>query len=277
MSIKHFHIHTGCAVVIMLLTACEGLFEGIYDQPPTESKPTNPTEAQTDSDSISGQVTVTIEGSLYIDASSWENWYYVDFKAMADSVAARRNQDFTPIAYPIPTTLTGESDGKTGIYTYWFDVWNQGLSVNERRHFEATDPQPEPANWTFAVHRNNVRTNGGSAYETSMTDIKDLTTAEPYKLTTESFTPDQWSETEVWADQSQMLLSLIGCQGIKVNPVLSSWLQIAIPPMPPAFTLNNHVFILRLNDGTYAALQLENYQSTTGTKCCLTINYKYPL
>ena len=49
-----------------------------------------------------------------------------------------------------------------------------------------------------------------------------------------------------------------------------------IPPMPPAFSLNNHVFILRLKDGTYAALQLENYQSSTGKKCWLTINYKYP-
>ena len=46
--------------------------------------------------------------------------------------------------------------------------------------------------------------------------------------------------------------------------------------MPPQFVHNNHVFILRLNDGTYAALQLEDYLSPTGTKCYLTINYKYP-
>ncbi|MDE5550640.1 MAG: HmuY family protein, partial [Bacteroidaceae bacterium] len=49
-----------------------------------------------------------------------------------------------------------------------------------------------------------------------------------------------------------------------------------IPPMPPTFKLNNHVFIVRFADDTYAAIQLENYQSPTGTKCCLTINYKYP-
>jgi len=47
-------------------------------------------------------------------------------------------------------------------------------------------------------------------------------------------------------------------------------------PPPPNFKLNNHVFIVRFNDGTYAAVQLENYQSPAGVKCNLTINYKYP-
>jgi hypothetical protein len=49
-----------------------------------------------------------------------------------------------------------------------------------------------------------------------------------------------------------------------------------IPPVPPVFTLNSHVFILRLKNGTCAALQLENYQNAAGKKCFLTINYKYP-
>ena len=252
---------TGCVAVALLLTACEGLFGGIYDEAPETAK--QEVAAQGD----------TISGTLYIDASSWTDWYYIDLRAMVDSVAAGKSipQDFT--AYPIPTTLTGVGDGKTGIYTYWFDVWGQGISVNEFRNFKPIDPQPEPPNWTFAVHRNNVRTNGGTVYETALTDIKDVR-----KITDDGlFTPDEWSEKTVWADQSQMLSSLVGSQGIKVNKVLSSWLRVDIPPMPPAFTLNNHVFILRLNDGTCAALQLENYQSTKGVKCCLTINYKYPL
>lgn len=46
--------------------------------------------------------------------------------------------------------------------------------------------------------------------------------------------------------------------------------------MPPAYVKNNHVFILRLSDGTCAALQLEDYLSPSGKKCYLTINYKYP-
>lgn len=83
-------------------------------------------------------------------------------------------------------------------------------------------------------------------------------------------------ENEVWDSQSQMLQSLVPSQGIKLNRVLSSWLKMIIPPMPPQFVHNNHIFILRLADSTYAALQLEDYLSLTGTKCYLTINYKYP-
>ena len=46
--------------------------------------------------------------------------------------------------------------------------------------------------------------------------------------------------------------------------------------VPPDYIPNKHVFILRLADGTYAALQLANFISPEGKKCFLTINYKYP-
>ena len=90
------------------------------------------------------------------------------------------------------------------------------------------------------------------------------------------FVEDEWSETDVWVLRNQMLNGIIGNQGIKVNRTLSKWLTVEIPPMPPTFVLNNHIFILRLSDGTYAALQLENYQNEMGVKCILTINYIYP-
>jgi hypothetical protein len=91
-----------------------------------------------------------------------------------------------------------------------------------------------------------------------------------------TFTEDEWNELDVWTVQAQMLQGLIGNQGIKINPVLSSWLKVSLPPVPPVFTLNNHVFIVRFEDGTHAAIQLENYQNAAGVKCHLTINYKYP-
>ena len=89
------------------------------------------------------------------------------------------------------------------------------------------------------------------------------------------FTADEWSENEVWSSQEQMLLSLVPSQGIDVNKVLSSWLEFKFN-VPPDYIPNKHVFILRLADGTYAALQLANFVSPEGKKCFLTINYKYP-
>ena len=81
----------------------------------------------------------------------------------------------------------------------------------------------------------------------------------------------------MWIDQDRMLLGIIGNQGTAVNTVLSSWLRIEIPPMPPAFTPDSRVFVIRLGDGTMGALQLADYQSAAGVKCCLSIKYRYPL
>ncbi len=250
----------GCGILVMT-TACNGMFGDIYDEP-------------------SGNVTVT-QGQLYINATSWQNWYYVDFDSLAQYVEngdtaglIKAQTQFT--AYPIPTTLTSaQTDDVTGIYTYWFDVFGKGLSNNEQRSFTATDRQPEPASWSIAIHRNNVRTNGGAVLETNYTSLNDLP-ASSSEFTGATFTEDEWTQNAVWADQSRMLQSLIGCQGIKVNTLLSGWLKLDIPPMPPAFTSNNHVFVIRFPSGKYAAVQLENYMNTEGTKCWLTINYKYP-
>ena len=60
-----------------------------------------------------------------------------------------------------------------------------------------------------------------------------------------------------------MLLSLVPSQGINVNKVLSSWLEFKFN-VPPDYIHYKNVFILRLADGTYAALQLANYISPEG-------------
>lgn len=257
--IKKTFLHTVAGVGIMLLTACNGIFDDIYDKP---------------------AAVVPAKGQLIIDATSWTDWYYVDLRQLHrlsedgdEEALAKAQTEFT--AYPIPMTLTGTADGRSGQYLYWFDVFGEGITKNEFREFTPCDAQTEPEEWSFAVHRNNVRTNGGAVLKTSYTSMDDLPeTSEPFHNMT--FDADEWSENEVWDSQEQMLLGLVPSQGISVNRTLSSWLGVMIPPMPPSFTHDNHVFVLRLADGTYAALQLENYLSPAGQKCWLTINYKYP-
>lgn len=242
-----------------LLTSCHGTFDELYDNP---------------AESIDIR-----EGQLYVDASSWLNWYYLDFNA-ANRHFAEGGTSSAFVKYAIPTEELSNPqpstpNPQTGIYTYWYDVFGDGLSNHDFRSFTPTAPQPAPDSWHIAVHRNNVRTNGGAVYETAFTSMKDLPESSA-AFADATFTPDAWNELDVWTIQAQMLQGLIGNQGIEVNPVLSSWLRVDIPPVPPTFTLNNHVFIIRFSDNTYAAVQLENYQSPAGIKCCLTINYKYP-
>lgn len=240
------------------LQGCEGIMSGVYDEPQEKRE--------------------TVAGQLYIDASSWNEWHYIDLKKIASAVVS--DPDFNPSStwqtFQIPTIEedTGD-DVHCGIYTYWYDVFGEGIGSNEFRNYYPTRKQPEPEEWTFAVHRNNVRTNGCAVIQTDETDIDNVSLTNSIKAA--DFVPDSWNEKDVWVIQDKMLQGLIGNQGIMVNDVLSSWLKIEIPPVPPAFTLNSKVFVMRLPDDTYAALQLENYQNQTGTKCCLTINYRYPL
>lgn len=241
---------TGYAVALTLLTACEGLFHDIYDN----NKIRENVESK--------------EGQFYVDASSWTHWYYIDFKKLGTN-------EFKLVEMSIPTDEVSNSKEKSGIYTYWYDVYGKGITNNEYRSFTPTAPQPEPEQWDIAIHRHNVRTNGGAVFETSYTSIADLPESSS-AFANAQFTNDEWNENWVWTVQDKMLLGFIGNQGIKINNVLSSWIKIDLPPIPPAFTMNNHVFIIRMADGTYAALQLENYQSTSGKKCCFTVNYKYP-
>ena len=247
------------AMAMTALTSCEGVLDGIYDEP---------------------QPVRVSEGQIVIDATSWTDWYYVDLAQLrrleesGDSAAfADARSHFEP--WPIPMELTGEHDGRSGQYLYWFDVWGEGITNNEPRSCKPCDAQSEPESWSFAVHRNNVRTNGGAVCKTSFTSMQQLPPSGA-AFADSVFVADEWTENVVWDSQEQMLLCLVPSQGIAVNRVLSSWLNLHIPPVPPTFTHDGHVFILRLADGTYAALQLANYMSPSGVKCWLTINYKYP-
>lgn len=242
---------------LMTLPSCNGIMSGIYDDPPEET-------------------TETIAGQLYLDASDWTKWHYIDFRELASLP-----QDANPSAlwqtFDVPTRRIAETDGaKSGIYTYWYDVYGVGLSKHEFRDLRPTEPQPEPDEWTLAVHRNNVRTNGCTVAMTDFSSLDQLPSDRKFYETLD-YKEDEWNETDVWVIQDRMLLGLIGNQGITVNNVLSSWLKVEIPPIPPQFTLDSRVFILRTADGEYAALQLENYQNALGTKCHLTVNYRYPI
>lgn len=248
----------GCCLT--LAASCEGVFGGIYDED-------------------RGDETGVKPGQLYIDATSWNDWYYVDLDSLleltdkGDVAALQQAQTkFTP--WPIPQTENTEAmRDSSGMYIYWFDIFGKGMSNYERRGYKPTAPQPEPEHWTFAVHRDNVRTNGGSVFETSYTSMEELP-ASASSFVDKTFTPDTWSERDVWVDRKEMLNCIMGNQGIKINQVLSSWLVFNIPPIPPTYTFNNHVFILRTKDGEYFALQLANYTDSKGTTCYLTINYR---
>ena len=73
---------------MMLVTACNGIFDDIYDE-------------------ASASSSVTTEGQLLVNAASWKDWYYVDFALYRciSSVKTRQDclrhrQHFTHYAIP---------------------------------------------------------------------------------------------------------------------------------------------------------------------------------
>lgn len=235
--------------VLITLCACNDVMGGLYDEAKEEP------EQKPD--------------QLYVDASSWTDWQYIDLDALRDGSTSSVVQTIA-----IPSALTGETDGKSGIYNYWFDVWEKGLDNNEFKGYEPTDAQPEPPHWSIAIHREVVRTNSAEVLKTEYTSMNDVPTSSA-AFSTATFIADEWSETQTWFDNSLMLSGVIGCQGIYLNKVLSQWITCSLPPIPPAYSMDNHVFILRYPDGRHIALQLADYISPKGKKCCFTINYKF--
>jgi len=271
-----YYIMLGLSLVIF--PACNGLFDSLYDE-------------ASDVDSSFTVQGDTIEGSFYLEATDWAEWFYLDLHALHDAVLAAHTHgvafdstqlSFTP--YAVPFGLTGDWDGVSYNRTYRFRVLTGGgLSDYELQDSTQVDTQTTPGDWDLGFHRNNVRTHGGSALQTSYTSFDDLPANSSSLLQAmmasgvdTTFTADVYNERDVWVDNTNMIAELIPCQGIEINEVLSSWLRIDIPPIPPSFTHQGNVYLLRMSDGTIAALRLSNYMSTSGTKCCLTIQVKYP-
>ena len=258
----------------MLLASCEGAFGWMYDDPQAPASPA----AEVNADE---SLTVT----LSVNANSWGEWHYIDLAAVVSLLRKDPKADINTLwtTRPIPLEPTGPEETETGHrrpgqYLYWFDT-NYGLPVrgSEFRSFTPTAAQDDPEEWSFAVHRSEVRTNGGAVWASTLTDIDRATEAD-YRSA--SYTPDDWSENEVWSDSRTMISQLVPSQGIAVNRVLGSWLRMTLMP---DYERDGRVFFLRLKDGTYAALQLINHigggtpENPSPIRCYLTIKMRYPL
>ena len=132
-----------------------------------------------------------------------------------------------------------------------------------------------PEKWDFAVHRYDTKTNGGTVWESSVSDFHSL--PNPTTLPSESFIGDEWTTDRITIDMSQMMDGIILYAEDYYNPCLSRWLDVDTSTMPPTYTLSGKVYLLRLPDGSYAALRLVNFMNDAAIKGFMTIDYMYPV
>lgn len=235
-------------VAVVLLTGCSGLFDGIYDSPVPD-------------DAIE-QGFVVQEGdgryTLFLDARDYDEWMFVDLHRL--TVESR----------PIPTELTGQWDGVSMWYRY--NVQGTRYNLLEDRRVDA---QEEPECWDFAIHHFDVRTNGGMVLATDYTSVDALPVCSA-DLPLGDFVPDRWTRHQCIVDFSGMFDRNIWYQASMVNTVLTEWVRMDFSTPPPKYEASRRVYILRMSDGTMAALHMKSYMSEAGTKGFLTIDIIYP-
>lgn len=231
-----------------MLAGCNGIFDGIYDEPVSDEALQlgfNPTAEE-------GRYT------LVMDARNYDEWIYMDLHRLT---LEKRD---------IPTTLTGEWDGKSVWARY--NVQGSRYTLLEERQ---VDTQPEPEEWDLAIHHFDVRTNGGQVLQTGYTSVNDLPESS-VSFASEDFRPDEWTSHQCIVDFSGMFDYNIWYQASPVNLVLSDWVRMDFSTPPPKYEASRRLYLLRMQDGTVAALHMKSYMSAAGTKGILTIDVKYP-
>lgn len=202
------------AVAVLSLSACNGIFEHIYDEPLSVSE--------------YGFVAVDTNsrtGRIYIDATDYTEWHYVD--------------------------------------------------LHDKRMSTVAVGDAAPETWDFAVHRYDAKTDGGAVAELGTDDFGSLPAVGT--LPEEAFAADEWTTDRITVDMSQMMDGIIVCAEDYRNPCLSRWLDVDTSTMPPLYTLSGKVYLLRLADGSCAALRLVNFMNDAAVKGYMTIDYLYPV
>lgn len=170
-----------------------------------------------------------------------------------------------------------DADGRGG--TIYIDARSYTRWTYLDLHTRSTDTafiplgQPEPHAWDLALHRYDVKTRSGAATVVAAKYVGELTSLPDTAGL--AFTAD--ADSQVVIDMSTMMEGYLGYAPSKVNPVLSRWLDVNTAEMPPIYTLSGDVYLLRLADGSCAALQFTGYANEAAVKGYVTIRYRYPL
>lgn len=214
-------------VMLTSLSACEGIFHGVYDEPSVNEL------------NEFGFIEINDEqhsGTIYIDATDYTKWIYIDLHAQAIDSTRIENENGVETPLAPATTL--------------------------------------PKDWDFAVHRYDSKTNGGKVLETNSTGFDVLIASG--NIPQGNYVADIETTDKVTIDMSGMMEGNIVYAKSDYNAELSKWLNVDKSSMPPVYTLSNKVYILKLKDGTHAAIRLSDFKNASMVKGFMKIEYIYP-
>lgn len=128
--------------------------------------------------------------------------------------------------------------------------------------------------WDLAFHKYDIRTNGGSALKTGVSNLDDICLS---GLPASGFVAD--TDGSVYADMSGMMDGFVGYQYVKLNTILCDWVtKTATGTMPPTiYTLNQHVFVVKTAKGDYAKIKFYDTTNEKDKAVYASFNYEYPM
>ena len=175
--------------------------------------------------------------SITVDGTDYTRWNYISLKTQKTTAVRILNQE-------------GDEE-----------PWDQEGSL--------------PAEWDIAIHRYDVKTNGGAVLETSYASMDEL--LDSGSIPAGEYSEDIETTDRIAIDMSDMMNGYIIYAKSSYNEVLSRWLNVDTSTMPPIYTMSNKIYILRLQDNTHAAIHLLNYMNEKNVKGHMKFEYLYPL
>ena len=240
-------------MLLLGVSACEGILGSLYDNPPAEDRVREGFSVRDAEQHIQ---------RLYVDVVSYKDWVYVDLHRRTTARTAA------------PSALTGAWDGRSGVSYHQVEL----PSTFHFSELLKTDSLVAPAEWDLVLHHYDVGTNGGGAFETHFTRLEDLPREGEARaaLLRSTFAADTWSDHRCYEDLTGIYNYYIGYRNARTNEVLSRWMDMNVSNPPPTYTTSGRVYLLRLADGTYAALHFKDYMNAAGAKGFVTLDYIYP-
>lgn len=160
-------------------------------------------------------------------------------------------------------------------YTAWtyIDLDSQQATIVDEYAEGNTATAPEE--WDFALHRFDCKTKGGAVLETPYSTIAQLVAAG--SLPAGEFVADAMTDDRVAIDLSKMMQGIIVYAESDYNAELSKWMTVDLSRMPPTYTPSNKVYVIRMKDGSMAAVRFTDFIGPSQVKGYVSFDYVYPL
>lgn len=200
-----------------------------------------------------------------------------------DSLDALKKQHM-PVERKLIENLDVSNYGKwtyinlnTGAYKQYDDysewIYTDGATVPAK-------PQPEvDFDWHIAVHRYEIKTNGGEVLDTQITDMNAVSSLPAGNYTKDESITHEDKEFPIITDMSKMMQENVGYAHMAtINRTLCHWVtKKKTGSMPPViYTPNNHVYILKNKDGSWSKLQFTSAGNTETNKSgYITFSYEH--